>query len=61
VNVWRQQKLDDLRRALAGHLARRGELAADPAQANTLRTLDDTISEHCTAIAKIERQLKATP
>jgi hypothetical protein len=58
MSVWQQQKLDDLRRALAAHLQRRAELSADAAQANTVRGLDDEIAEHCRAIADIERSLK---
>jgi hypothetical protein len=54
VNAWQQQKLDDLRRALAAHLERRAELA----DADAVRRLDDAIAEHCTAIAAIERALK---
>ena len=59
--VWKEQKLDDLRQRLAEHLVRRAELAADPAQANAVRRIDDEIAEHCTTIAEIERSLKATP
>jgi hypothetical protein len=55
VNAWQQQKLEALRRALAGHLARRAEFAAD---ADAVRRLDSEIAEHCTAIATIERALK---
>jgi hypothetical protein len=60
VNVWQQQKLDDLWWSLAAHLKRRAALAADKAQADAVRRIDDEIAEHCTAI-DIERQLKATP
>ncbi|HKD93036.1 MAG TPA: hypothetical protein VKB56_14080 [Terriglobales bacterium] len=61
MNAWQQQKVDQLRQRLAAHLARRAVLAADPAQANTVRQLDDQIAEHCTAISDIERSLKAAP
>jgi hypothetical protein len=61
MSAWQQQQLDDLRQRLAGHLQRRAELAADKAQADAVRRIDADIAEHCTAIAKIERQLKATP
>jgi hypothetical protein len=61
MSAWQQQRLDELRQRLAGHLQRRAELAADNAQADAVRRLDDQITEHCTAIAAIERQLKATP
>jgi hypothetical protein len=61
VNDWRQQKVDELRQRCADLLARRAVLAADPAQANAVRQLDDQITEHATAISEIERQLKATP
>jgi hypothetical protein len=57
VNVWQQQKLDDLRRVLAAHLERRA-LATD---IDALRRIDGEIAEHVTAIAEIERKLKATP
>jgi hypothetical protein len=60
VNVWKQQVVAELKQRLADHLKRRAVLAADSAQAGALRTLDDTITEHCAAIAEIERQLKAT-
>jgi hypothetical protein len=60
VNVWRQQKVDELRQHVAALLARRAALAADTAQANAVRQLDDQIAEHCTAIADFERQLRAT-
>jgi hypothetical protein len=60
VNDWRSQKVDDLRRRCADLLARRAVLVSDPAQANTVRQLDDQITEHCAAIAAIERKLKAT-
>jgi hypothetical protein len=58
MSAWKQQKLDDLRRALAAHLKRRAELAGDAAQANAVRGLDDQIAEHCRSIADIERSLK---
>jgi hypothetical protein len=51
VNVWKQQKLDDLRRAVAALLERR-ELAAD------IDALDGEIAEHCRSIAALERALK---
>jgi hypothetical protein len=57
VNVWQQQRLDDLRHAVAALLERR-VLATD---IDGLRRLDGEIAEHCTAIAEIEHQLKATP
>jgi hypothetical protein len=38
----------------------RGELAADPAQADQLRRLDAEIEEHCRAIAAAERSLRMT-
>jgi hypothetical protein len=50
-----------LRIALAAHLKRRAELAADKAQANNVRQLDDQIAEACRSIADIEHQLKAAP
>jgi hypothetical protein len=56
VNVWQQQKLDDLRRVLAALLERR-KLAAD---IDALRRLDAEIAEHCRSIADIERALRAT-
>jgi hypothetical protein len=61
MSAWQQQKLADLRRALAAHLARRAELAADTAQADAVRRLDGDIAEHCRAIADIERALRTTP
>jgi hypothetical protein len=61
MSVWQQQKLDDLRCALAAHLKRRAELVADPAQANAVRQLDDQIAEAGRSIADIERRLRATP
>jgi hypothetical protein len=57
MSAWQQQKLDDLRRAVAALLERRA-VAAD---IDALRRLDADIAEHCTAIADIERRLKATP
>jgi hypothetical protein len=57
VNVWQQQKLDDLRCAVAALLDRRA-LAAD---IDALRRLDAEIAEHCRGIADIERALRTTP
>jgi hypothetical protein len=57
MSVWQQQRLDDLRRAVAALLERRA-LAAD---IDALRRLDADIAEHCSTIADIERRLKATP
>jgi hypothetical protein len=54
VNVWQQQKLDDLRRAVAALLERR-VLAADT---DALRRLDAEIEEHARAIADIERAIR---
>jgi hypothetical protein len=59
MSVWQQQRLDDLRSALAVHLKRRGE-AADKADADALRRIDGEIAEHCRSIADIERQLRPT-
>jgi hypothetical protein len=59
VNVWQQQKLNDLRRALAAHLQRRAQLVGDNAQANAVRQLDDQIAECCRTAADIERRLRA--
>jgi hypothetical protein len=61
MTVANQQMVDDLRQRLAAHLERRAELAADKAQANAVRRIDDEIAQHCRTIADIERQLKATP
>jgi hypothetical protein len=57
MSVWQQQKLDDLRRAVAALLEHRA-LTTD---IDAIRRLDGDIAEHCTAIADIERKLKATP
>jgi hypothetical protein len=57
VNDWRQQKVDDLRRAVGALLERRA-LAAD---IDALRRLDGEIEEVCRDLANAERQLKATP
>jgi hypothetical protein len=51
---WRQQKLDDLRGAIAALLEHRA-LATD---IDTIRRLDGQISEHCTVVADLERSLK---
>ena len=56
MNDWRQQKVDDLRRAVAALLERRA-LAAD---IDALRRLDGEIEEVCHDLANAERQLKAT-
>jgi hypothetical protein len=74
MNVWQQQKLDDLRVRFADRLAHRDQLAAQrQAHADALapslvagineqiRRLDDEIAEHCRSIADIERALRATP
>jgi hypothetical protein len=61
MSAWQQQRVAELKQRLADHLKRRAVLAADPAQANTVRQLDDQIAEHCRTIAEIERQLRATP
>ena len=61
MSAWQQQRVAELKQRLADHLQRRAVLAADPAQASAVRQLDDQITEHCTAIADIERRLKATP
>ena len=63
MSVWQQQKLDDLRCALAAHLKRRAVAALLEHRALTtdidaIRRLDGDIAEHCTAI---ERKLKAIP
>jgi hypothetical protein len=60
MSAWQQQRLDDLRSALAVHLKRRGE-AADKADADAVRRIDGEIAEHAGAIADIERRLRATP
>jgi hypothetical protein len=57
VNVWRQQKVDELRQRCADLLARRA-VAAD---IDALRRLDGEIEEVCRDLANAERQLKATP
>jgi hypothetical protein len=57
MSVWQQQRLDDLRRAVAALLERRA-LAAD---IDGLRRLDAEIEEHARAITAIERKLKAIP
>ena len=57
MNDWRQQKVDDLRRAVGALLERRA-LAAD---IDALRRLDGEIEEVCRDLANAERQLKATP
>ena len=56
MNDWRQQKVDDLRRAVAALLERRA-LAAD---IDALRRLDGEIEGVCRDLANAERQLKAT-
>ena len=61
MNAWQQQKVDELRQHVAGLLERRAVLAADSAQANNVRRLDDKIAKACRSIADIEHQLKATP
>jgi len=53
--------VDQLKQRLAAHLEHRAVLAADPAQANAVRQLDDQIAEACRSIADIEHQLKAAP
>jgi len=55
VNDWRQQKVDDLRRAVAALLERH-----DAADIDALRRLDGEIEEVCRDLANAERQLKAT-
>jgi hypothetical protein len=57
VNVWKQQKVDELRQHVAALLERRA-LAAD---IDALRRLDGEIEEVCRDLANAERQLKATP
>jgi hypothetical protein len=57
MSAWQQQQLDDLRKHVAGLLARRATLA----DADALRRLDADIVEHRQTIADIERRLKATP
>jgi hypothetical protein len=57
VSEWQRQKLADLRRSLADHLARR-ELAAD---LDAVRRIDAEITEYCRTIADLERSLKAKP
>jgi hypothetical protein len=52
---WQQQKLDDLRRALAAHLARRAALAAD---ADAVRRLDADIAATCRALYDAEYRLR---
>jgi hypothetical protein len=54
VNAWQQQRLDDLRRALAAALARRAELA----DVDAVRRLDAEIADHCRTIADVERALR---
>jgi hypothetical protein len=58
MSAWQQQRLDDLRSALAAHVKRRAELAADK---DAVRRLDAEVAEHCRSIADIERRLRATP
>jgi hypothetical protein len=58
MDILKQQRVAELRGRLAVLFARRDALVADPAQANAARGLDDEITEHCTAIASIERALK---
>jgi hypothetical protein len=55
-----QQLVDELRQRLGGQLERRGELAADPAQADALRRLDAEIGEAARSLAAAERGLKET-
>ena len=57
MNVWQQQKVDELRQRCADLLARRAVLA----DVDALRRLDGEIEEVCRDLANAERQLKATP
>ena len=57
MNAWQQQKLDDLRRALAAHLARRAEFANDK---DAVRRLDADIAEVCRELYDAERRLRMT-
>jgi hypothetical protein len=60
MSAWQQQKLDDLRRALAAHLEKRAALAA-AGEHEQAKRLDGEITEHCTAITEIERALRTAP
>ena len=57
MNAWQQQKLDDLRRALATQLERRAELANDK---DAVRRLDAEIATTCRALYDAERALRMT-
>jgi hypothetical protein len=61
MDVLKQQRADELRGRLAALFARSAQLAADEAQTNSLRQLDDEIAEHCRGVADVERALRTSP
>jgi hypothetical protein len=54
----KQQARDELQQQFAVLFARRGELAADRAQADALRRLDSDLETLCRALYGAERTLK---